>query len=137
MRRTRFLWLLLILFACANPSDSEKPEDGLDAGREFIRAVLDGDYNKGQLYILPEEDDQKLYKTYTEYMRKRPLEELSELKQASIIVNNVEEFGDTAQVIHYSNSYSRRPTDIRVVRKNDRWYVDFSYTFSRNSPEAQ
>jgi hypothetical protein len=137
MRRTSFLWLFLFLIACGDPAGHEKPEDGLDAGREFIRAVLDGDYKKGELYILPEEEDQKLYRTYTDYMRKRPGKELIELKQASIIVNNVEELGDSVQIIHYSNSYSKRPTNVKVVRKNDRWYVDFSYTFSPNSSQDQ
>jgi hypothetical protein len=133
MKRIIFSLLAIMVFSC-NPSGFKKPEDGLDAGREFVRAVLDGDYKKGELYVIPEEEDLRLYKRYTEYMRKRSGKELIELKQASIIINNVEEMGDTAQVINYSNSYSKKPVDIKVVKKDGEWWVDFSYTFSGNLP---
>ena len=133
MKRILFILLAITVFSC-NPSGFKKPEDGLDAGREFVRAVLDGDYKKGELYVMPDEEDLRLYKRYTEYMRKRPGTELIELKQASIIINKVEEMGDTAQIINYSNSYSKKPVDIRVVKKDGEWWVDFSYTFSGNLP---
>jgi hypothetical protein len=133
MKRIIIYLLAIMVFSC-NPSGFKKPEDGLDAGREFVRAVLDGDYKKGELYVMPDEEDLRLYKRYTEYMRKRTGKELIELKQASIIINKVEEFGDTAQVINYSNSYSKKPVDIKVVKKDGEWWVDFSYTFSGNLP---
>lgn len=136
MKRIIFVILAITVFSC-NPAGFKKPEDGLDAGREFLRAVLDGDYKKGELYVIPEEEDLRLYKRYTEYMRKRPGKELIELKQASIIINKVEEFGDSVQVINYSNSYSKKPSDIKVVRKDGEWWVDFSYTFSGNLPEIE
>ncbi len=134
MRTTIALLVTALLFSCTNPVGFSKPEDGLDAGREFIRAVLDGDYKKGELYVIPEEDDIRLYKRYTDYMRKRSGTELIELKQASIIINKVEEVSDTIQIINYSNSYSKKPMDIKVVKKDGEWWVDFSYTFSGNLP---
>ncbi|HSF44844.1 MAG TPA: hypothetical protein VLA58_02495 [Chitinophagaceae bacterium] len=136
MKRIIFILLAFTAFSC-NPSGFKKPEDGLDAGREFLRAVLDGDYKKGELYVIPDEEDLRLYKRYTEYMRKRSGVELIELKQASIIINKVEEWGDTAQVINYSNSYSKKPLDIKVVKKDGEWWVDFSYTFSGNLPDIE
>lgn len=126
--------LFLILAGCNNPVDFKKPEDALDAGREFIRAVLDGDYTKGQLYVIPEEEDIALYKRYVSYMKKRSSKELVELKSASIIINKVEEVSDTIQIINYSNSFSKQPMDIKVVKKEGEWWIDFSYTFSGNLP---
>jgi hypothetical protein len=133
--RSFFLCLLAALFfSCNDPVGFRKPEDGLDAGREFVRAVLDGDYKKGELYVIPDDDDIRLYKRYTDYMRKQPGSELIELKQASIIINKVEEVSDSIQIINYSNSYTQKPMDIKVVRKDGEWWVDFSYTFSGNLP---
>jgi hypothetical protein len=134
MKRSIIVLLALLAFSCSNPVGFKKPEDGLDAGREFIRAVLDGDYKKGELYVIPEEEDLRLYKRYTEYMRKRSGTELIELKQSSIIINKVEELSDTLQIINYSNSYTKKPMDIKVVKKDGEWWVDFSYTFSGNLP---
>ncbi len=126
-----------VIFACNNPVGFTKPEDGLDAGREFIRAVLDGDYKKGELYVLPDEEDIRIYKRYTDYMKKRPADELASLKSANIIVNKIETISDTVQIINYANSYSNKPMDIKVVKKDGEWWVDFKYTFSGNLPISE
>jgi hypothetical protein len=84
--------------------------------------------------VIPDDDDIRLYKRYTDYMRKQPGSELIELKQASIIINKVEEVSDSIQIINYSNSYTQKPMDIKVVKKDGEWWVDFSYTFSGNLP---
>lgn len=133
MKKICFFIVGLLYLSC-NPAGFKKPEDGLDAGREFIRAVLDGDYKKAELYVMPEEEDIRLFKRYEEYMRKRPGSELIELRQANIIINKVETVSDTIQIINYSNSYTSKPVDIKVVKKDGEWWVDFSYTFSGNLP---
>jgi hypothetical protein len=135
MKKTLFLFFLIGLMTNGcNPVGFKKPEDGLDAGREFIRAVLDGDYKKGELYVLPDEEDIRIYKRYTDYMKKRSPEELQGLKDASIIVNKIEPVNDTVQIINYANSYSKKPMDIKVVKQDGQWWVDFKYTFSGNLP---
>lgn len=129
-----FTIMVTLIISCSNPMGFKKPEDGLDAGREFIRAVLDGDYKKGELYVLPDEEDMRIYKRYTDYMKKRPAEELAALKSANIIVNKIEPVSDSVQIINYANSYSNKPMEIKVVRKDGEWWVDFKYTFSGNLP---
>lgn len=122
--------LLLLLSACSEPEGFKKPEDGLDAGREFIRAVLDGDYRKAGIYVLKEEEDIRLFDRYKSYMKTRPEKERLGLKSSNILIHKVEPMNDSVTLINYSNSYSRKPTDLRIIRKNDEWWVDFSYTFS-------
>jgi hypothetical protein len=121
-------------FACTTPEGFKKPDDALNAGLEFIRATLDGNYKKAELYVVPEEEDLRLFKRYEDYMKKRPREELSGLKSASIIVNKAETISDTVSVINFSNSYSKKISEIKVVKKDGEWWVDFSYTFSGNLP---
>lgn len=137
MKIIAFLAFLFLLSCNSSPIGFEKPDDGLDAAREFIRAELDGDYVKGELYIIKDEEDKKLYQRYVEYMKQRPGKELIELKQASILVNKVEEVSDSVQIINYANSYSKRPMEIKMVKQNGEWWVDFSYTFSGNLPIAE
>lgn len=129
-----FLIVVFINFSCKNPSGFTKPDDSLDAGREFIRAVLDGDYTKGELYILPNDEDLRLYKNYTSFMKKRSGKELIDLKQSNIIINKVEQISDSVTIINYYNSTVKKPTDIKLVYQNKEWWVDFSYTFSGNLP---
>jgi hypothetical protein len=136
-RLTRFIlpgMLLFFVVACAGPEGFKKPEDALDAGREFIRSVLDGDYKKAEMYVIKDDEDIRLFSRYRAYMKKRPQEELQSLKSASIIINKVEALNDSVSIINYANSYSKKPVEIKVVRKNGEWWIDFSYTFSRELP---
>lgn len=128
------LFLVGFLFSCSTPEGFKEPEDPLDAGREFLRSVLDGDYEKANLYLLNDPEDQELFKRYQSYMKKSPKKELLQLKSASIVINKVETLSDSVTLINYSNSYTMKPTDLKIVRQGSSWKVDFSYTFSGNLP---
>jgi hypothetical protein len=131
------LLLLLGAMSCNQPAGYSKPNDGLDAGREYIRAVLDGDYEKAELYIPHVSDERKFFDRYKEYMRQRTAAELQGLKASSIIVNNVESQGDTVVLIHYANSFAKKPQDVRMVRREGEWWIDFKYTFSAGLPKTE
>lgn len=122
------------MFSCNTPEGFKEPEDPLDAGREFVRSVLDGDYEKANLYLLNDPEDQELYKRYQSYMKKTPKTEKLQLKSSSIVINKVETLSDSVTIINYSNSYTMKPTDLKVVKVGTSWKVDFSYTFSGNLP---
>jgi hypothetical protein len=126
------IWVLIV--SCSQPEGFRKPEDALDAGREFIRSVLDGDYKKAELYVLPDEEDIRIFTRYRDYMKKRPGEELAALKSASIIINKVQELNDSVSIINYANSFAKKPVEIKVIRQEGEWWIDFSYTFSGNLP---
>ncbi len=125
----------IILYSCGQPEGIKKPEDALDAGREFVRSVLDGDYAKAEMYVLPDEEDIALYRRFRKYMKSQPEKERLGLKSASIQINKVEAVNDSVSVINYANSFEKEPADIRVVKKNGEWWVDFSYTFAGKALE--
>lgn len=135
----RYLICLLLavfsLLGCSEPEGFTTPEDPLDAGREFVRAVLDGDYKKATLYLNNDPEDQELFSRYVAYQKKQPNKERLSYKSASIIINKVENLNDSISIINFSNSYSMKPTNLRIVKKNNTWKVDFSYTFSGNIPQ--
>jgi hypothetical protein len=129
--------LLLFFFSACGPSSSSlTPEDGEDAGREFVRAVLDGDYVKADMYVLPDDEDKQLFKRYTDYMRQQPGKELIELKQANITIHEIQHQGDSVVLINYSNSHSNKPANVKVIKRDGRWWVDFSYTFAGEKKTA-
>ena len=125
------IWVMsaLLFAACNNPTGVVEPEDGADAGREFIRAVLDGDYLKGEAYIVQDEEDKELYKRYVDYMRKLPGKELIEYKQSNITIHEIQQMGDTAVIMKYSNSATKEPQNLKIIKRNGKWLVDFSYLF--------
>jgi hypothetical protein len=136
VRRIVYLLILGIvtIWSCSTPEGFKSPEDPLDAGREFIRALLDGDYEKGSLYVLNDAEDLEIFKRYERYMKKQPRKELLNLKSASIIINKIENQGDSISIINFSNSHSMKPMDLKIVKENGEWKIDLSYTFSGNLP---
>jgi hypothetical protein len=133
-------WILLLVLglgSCQQPQGFKEPEDPLDAGREFVRAVLDGDFEEANLYITENAEDQEIYKRYVSFMKKQSKKEKLNLKSSSIIINKVDKVSDSISIINYSNSYSNKPIELKVVRETKGWRVDFSYTFSGNLPILQ
>jgi hypothetical protein len=126
------LWIIALaaLASCADPQGFKKPEDPLDAGREFVRAVLDGNYEKAEKYILQDADDVALFQRYRKYMNQQPAEEKLRLKESNIIINKVEALNDTVSIVNFQNSWSNKPADLRVVQRDGQWWIDFKYTFS-------
>jgi hypothetical protein len=120
--------LLFISSGCSGPEGHKEPEDALDAAREFVRAVLDGDYARAELHLL-DEDDKVIFGRYKQFRNARPDTERRQLKSATIIINSVEAQSDSVTMVNYANSLSREPTELRVVKRNGRWLVDFSHTF--------
>lgn len=124
--------LCCYLFSCKEPEGFHEAEDPLDAGREFLRAVLDGNFEKASLYISDNPEDKELFNRYQQYMKNQPKKEKLNLKSASIIINNIHNVNDSVTLINYSNSHSMKPTDLKVVLSEKKWRIDFSYTFSGN-----
>ena len=120
--------LFILALGCSQPEGHKEPEDALDAAREFVRAVLDGDYARAELYLL-DEDDKVLFGRYKQFRNARPDSERRQLKSATIIINGVEALNDSVTTVNYANSQSKEPTELRVVRRGGRWLVDFSHTF--------
>jgi len=135
--RTFALFFLtgIVLLSCGQPEGFKKPEDALDCGREFLRSVLDGDYTRAEMYVLPEEEDIALFRRFRKYMKEQPEKERLGLKSASIQINKVEALNDSVSVINYANSYKKEPSDLRVIKQKGEWWVDFSYTFAGRALE--
>ena len=129
-----YLFFVMAIFSCNQPEGFKEAEDPLDAGREFVRAVLDGDYEKASLYIENNPEDKELFQRYQLYMKKQPQKEKLLLKSSSIIINKVEKLNDSISIVNFSNSHSMKPMDLKIILRENKWRVDFSYTFSGNLP---
>jgi hypothetical protein len=126
------LLLLIFFVSCNNKNDYKKPENALEAGREFIDQSLKGHFNKAKKYMLL--DDENIYwlnKVSTDY-NKLSEQDKTGLSQSSININEVADVADSVTIINYSNSYKKRSQKVRVIKQKGEWLVDFKYTFSDN-----
>lgn len=117
------------LFACNNSRGLRKAEDAQDAGREFIRASLDGDYEKAKFYMLKDEDNLMILdgwkKGYAAYSK----DEVKKFKDADIRPANIQALNDSITIYTYSNTYTKDTTTLKIVRINKEWLVDLKQTF--------
>jgi len=124
MIRKFFLPAIFLLAACNNVHSFKKAEDPQDAGREFIRAALDGDYDRARFYLYVDSTNQTLLDMWKKRYDRMPHEERQKYQDADILPINIRTINDSVTSYTYANSYKHDTTTIRVVRINGDWLVD-------------
>jgi len=127
----KWSWIILFSFcffsSCQNKESYKKAEDAEDAGREFIRASLDGNYDKAKFYLYKDSADFNIrlldkWKINYEALNK---DEKSGYRSASIMPIEISPVEDSAFYTYtYYNSYKKDTTTIRILNVNDEWLVD-------------
>jgi hypothetical protein len=119
------LTLALGLAACNNSGTSfKKAEDAQDAGREFIRASLDGNYDKAHFYLLADSTNEMLLAKWRKDFDQLSPESKSKYKDAEILPVNIQVQNDSVTSYTYANSYKKDTTTIKIVRIKGDWLVD-------------
>ncbi|ULQ53727.1 DUF4878 domain-containing protein [Flavihumibacter fluvii] len=122
-----FFTPLIFCIGCSGDDRFRKAEDAEDAGREFIRASLDGNMKKAEFYLLRDSVNNMLFEKWKtgEYNKLNPEERMS-YKQANILPLKIEKENDSTVNYTYSNTYKNKDTTtVKIVRVNGEWLVDF------------
>lgn len=117
-----------ILFACNNGSKAgyEKAEDAQDAGRLFIRASLDGDYDRALNYMLKDSMNVMILRKWKdENYDKLSNENKISYKDANILPIKIENVSDSIVSYAYTNTFKKNDTTVLfIVRSRGDWKVD-------------
>ena len=125
MIRRIFLPATLLLLAACNSNTSFKPaEDAQDAGREFIRASLDGNYEKASFYLYPDSTNKMMFAKWKKDYDNMRTEDQQKYKDADILPIDIHALNDSVTSYTYANSYKKDTTTILVVRVKGNWLVD-------------
>lgn len=125
-------FLLITFISCSEKK--ERPTNALDTGRAFIRASLNGDFEEAEPFILKDSLNVGLFNSFKLYYKKLPQEKKQHYKDASYNINKYIDLNDSVTIINYSNDYMNKPMDIKVLKTNNQWWIDFKYTYSGNLP---
>lgn len=127
-------WLVLLwFFASGCGSGYEQPADALDCGRQFIEAIFDGNFKRArQLMVNDEKNLELLNDKLAKDFRNRTSLDKDQLRNASIVINQVEQASDTVTILNFLNSYDGNPAVLKIVLRQDQWLIDLKYTFSGN-----
>lgn len=116
--------LLVLLMACADEHSFKKAEDAQDAGREFIRASLDGNYEKAYFYLYADSVNRMLLTKWKQDYDRLPADQQQKYKDAEIMPINIQTVNDSTTRYTYTNSYMKDTTTIGIVRIDGEWLVD-------------
>jgi hypothetical protein len=115
---------LLAFIACNDTETYKKAEDAQDAAREFVRASLDGDYNKANFYLFSDSTNRFLLERWKRNYINLTEEEKQKYKDANIVVVTTNAENDSVTKFRYLNTYKKDTTTIRILRINGEWLVD-------------
>ncbi len=130
MRQSIFIFFLILISSCSQNKSYEKPDDPLEAGREFIRFALDGEMAKARIFILSDGANERIFENIEKKYEAESQDEKNNYKNASIIINKVQSVNDSTTIINFSNSFKKENNELKLVKHNGEWWVDFKYTFT-------
>jgi hypothetical protein len=126
----KWKWIMggiFVIVSCQDKESFKKADDAEEAGTEFIRASLDGNYDKARFFLYKDSADFNLrvldkWKLAYDKMDKN---EKMYYRSASIRPTKIEPSPDsTSWSYTYYNSYKKDTTTIRVLKVNNDWLVD-------------
>lgn len=114
-----------LLAACGGDSSYSKATDAQDAGREFIRASLDGDMKKASFFLLRDSVNDYVFNKWRDQYNKLSPQEKNLYRDAQIRPIQIENVNDSTVNYVFTNSYKQNDTtQIKVIRQGGEWLVD-------------
>jgi hypothetical protein len=133
MRLLQFITTVLCCaILCGCNQKYHRAEYALDAGREFIDGCIKGDFNKASYYMLDDAQNKNLLLEQKRNYEGKSKQEKQEYNQASIIINEDAAINGSTHIINYQNSYDKIGRKVKVILHDNKWLVDFKYTFNGN-----
>jgi len=126
MKKIIVLLAILAMLSCNNEGSYTKAADAQEAAREFIRASLDGNYDKASFYLYKDSagvNEMLLSKWRTDYGGWSQEDKVGH-KEANIIVITTQPVNDSTLNYVFSNSYKKDTTTIKIVKAKGEWLVD-------------
>ena len=132
MNKLLIFLIVIIAASCTAGGGYEKAENAQDAGREFIRASLDGDYQKARFYLLQDTTNALLIEKQQRNYEQLNNQEKRARRESSIQPLSIQPVNDSSTTYRYINSYNPRDTTtITIVKQNGDWLVDLKSILSR------
>ncbi len=125
MKKTLFCLTIAIAAISCGSEAYEAATDPQEAGREFIRASLDGDHKKARFFLLKDSINLLLIERQQRDFEMLDHEDKKKHRESSIRPINIQSLNDSTTIYTYCNTYNPKDTtSIYVVKENDHWVVD-------------
>lgn len=130
MKQTAILFFLtLIIFVGCKSNRAVDLTDPLESGRGFIDASLKGDYVRADEYMLQDSVNEDYLSGLKDFSKNLTKIERENYREANIIIDSLIEVSDSVNVLYFANTYKKEQQKLKIIRKDNKWVVDFKYTF--------
>lgn len=121
-----FIFLpVTILLACG--TTYEEPETAIDAGRQFISAIYNGNFKRAGQLIVPGETNETILSDQIEKdFRSRDGFGKEALSKSSIQIKNVQVLDSTTTLLKFVNAYNARENTLEIKKTGGLWKVNLS-----------
>jgi hypothetical protein len=112
-----------LIFSGCNPN-YEEPETAIDAGRQYIQAIYQGNFKRANQLIGVDDAS----KTYLEEIvekdfRSRNSAQKERLSQSSIQIVQVKAVNEERTLLFFTNAYTNKEDSVRLEKINEKWVV--------------
>ncbi len=116
--------LLALFIGCSAPTKNFPPaSSSIDAGRNYLEACLQGDFEKAVAYAATSET-MKLQTTNIEKnYRNLDKEGRSSFRQASIIILDITDVDSLHTRMNFQYSLDKKPRQIEIEKRDGKWLV--------------
>lgn len=123
---------MIAVASCTAGGGYEKAENAQDAGREFIRATLDGNHQKARFYLLQDTTNLLLIERQQKNYQQLSSEQKRQRRESNIRPLSISKVNDSVSTYKYYSTYNPKDTTtFYVVRRNGEWLVDLKSILSR------
>lgn len=118
--------IVVFLISCGPATEQAPPaENAMDAGREFVRAALDGDYVKAETFLYKDSMNLQLFEQQQSNYRNLSPEKKREYQESSIRPVSITPQNDSVTLFRYYHSANTKDTtNLRIRRISGKWLVD-------------
>jgi hypothetical protein len=121
--------LMTLMISCSDIGSKELADNALDGGRYFLENCNQGDFQKANIYLLDNPENQRYLKTISNTYFTLDKEGRQQLRQASIQINEVRAIDSSETIISYQSSMDTIPHQLKVISTPNGWKVDLKYTY--------
>ncbi|MBI3883853.1 MAG: hypothetical protein HY305_06520 [Sphingobacteriales bacterium] len=131
-KRIFSIFLIALVFISCN--NNEKPTTAIDTGRLFIRTTLDGNFTDAEPLLYKDTINIELFDSYKNFYNSHISEaDKKSYKESDYTINKYQDLNDSTAVINYSNSYMKKPMEVKIIRDKGEWKIDFKHTSAGNT----
>lgn len=117
------LFMAFVISSCG--TSYEEPDTAIDAGRQFISAIYNGNFKRaGQLIINNEENRVILEQTIEKDFRARDGFGKEALSKASIRINEIKTMDNGTTLLYFTNAYTNKASELEIKKEGEFWRVD-------------